>query len=95
MPYEKVIIAESLGVPNDFGKPITFLGIMKDGGRISEWTNNRREIILAFGKSPGSDNFYIGEVKKHEAGWRWVWAIPVQDIHGYEDLENHIKESGN
>jgi len=26
---------------------------------------------------------------------RWVWAIPVQDIHGYEDLVKHIKESGN
>ena len=95
MSYERVIIAESLGVPNDFGKPITFLGIMKDGGRISEWTNNRREIILAFGKSPDSDNFYIGEVRKREGKWRWVWAIPVQDIHGYEDLKKHIKESGN
>jgi hypothetical protein len=34
-------------------------------------------------------------VKKYEAGWKWVWAIPMQDIHGYEDLEKHIKESGN
>ena len=95
MAYEKVIIAESLGVPNDFGKPITFLGIMKDRHVFPEWTNNRREIILAFGKSLKDDNYYIGEIKKREGEWRWVWAIPVQDIHGYEDLVKHIKESGN
>ena len=29
MSYEKVIIAESLGVPNDFGKPVTFLDFYK------------------------------------------------------------------
>ena len=96
MPYEKVIIAESLGVPNDFGKPTTFLGIMKkDADGMSIWTDNRREIILAFGKSPSSDVFYIGEVRKREGKWRWVWAIPVQDIHGYEDLVKHIKKGGN
>ena len=95
MAYEKVIIGESLAVPNDFGKPMTFLGIAKDGGSVFEWTNNRREIILAFGKSPNSNDFFIGEVKKREGEWRWVWGIPVQDIHGYEDLVKHIKKGGN
>jgi hypothetical protein len=93
MSYEKVIIAESLGVPNEFGKPITFLGIMKENNGFSEWTNTRREIVLAFGKGTKDDSYYVGEVKKSGSEWKWVWAIPVADIRGYENLVKHIEES--
>lgn len=93
MSYEKVVIAESLGVPNEFGKPITFLGIMKESRQeLTEWTNIRREIVLAFGQGTKDDSYYVGEVKKSGSEWKWVWAIPVADIQGYENLVKHIEE---
>jgi len=96
MAYEKVIIAESLGVLNDFGKPVTFLGIMKkDIDGMSVWTDNRREIVLAVGRHASDGKFYLGEVGKKNGGWFWVWGVPLEDINGYEDLVKHIKESGN
>ena len=94
MPYNKVVISEALGDENDLGKPTTFIGVMKkDAGGIPIWTDNRREIVLVFGKRAGK--FYIGEVRKKNGDWRWVWGIPLEDIYGYEDLVKHIKESGN
>ena len=63
MAYEKVIIAESIGLLNEFKKPITFLGIMKHGMYGTEWTDSRREVTLAFGKGTKDNLFYIGEIK--------------------------------
>lgn len=51
----------------------------------------RREIVLTFGKDAENDSFYLGKVK-NGSDWKWVWAIPVSDIHGYENLVKHIKE---
>ena len=93
MPYDKVVISEILGDKNDFGKPTTFIGVMKkvtDG--ISIWTDNRREIVLAIGRYASDEKFYIGEVRKKNGGWHWVWGIPLEDIYGYEDFVKHIKE---
>ena len=96
MAYEKVIIAESLGALNDFGKPVTFLGIMKkDIDGMSVWTDNRREIVLAVGRYASDGKFYLGEVRKKKGEWLWVWGVPLEDIYGYDDLVKHIKESGN
>lgn len=92
MAYEKVIIAESIGLLNEFKKPITFLGIMKHGMYGTEWTDSRREVTLAFGKGTKDNLFYIGEIKNTGAEWKWVWAIPVTDIHGYDDLVKHITD---
>ena len=96
MAYEKIIITESLRARNDFGKPITFLGIMKkDASGIPVWTDNRREIVLAVGRHASDGKFYLGEVRKKNGGWFWVWGVPLEDIYGYEDMVKHIKESGN
>ena len=93
MSYEKVIISETLGDRNEFGKPTTFLGIMKENKMgFSEWTNTRREIVLAFGKDAENGSYYIGEAKKSGSDWIWVWGIPVADIHGYENLVKDIKD---
>jgi hypothetical protein len=88
MPYEKVVISEVLGEKNGLGKPTTFLGIMKD----NIWTDNRREIVLAIGRTTPNGKFYVGEVRKKNGEWRWVWGVPLEDIHGYKDLINEIKE---
>ena len=101
MPYEKVVISEALGANNDLGKPITFLGIMKHVDGMSLWTDNRREIVLAIGRTTPGGKFYIGEVRKNETAsightiveWKWIWGVPIADIHGYEDLIKEIKES--
>ena len=37
--------------------------------------------------------FYIGEVRKKDSDWMWVWGVPIADIHGYEDLVKEIKGS--
>jgi hypothetical protein len=101
MPYEKVVISEALGANNDLGKPITFLGVMKrNADGMSLWTDNRREIVLAIGRTAPGGKFYIGEVRKNEiasightiAEWKWVWGVPLEDISGYEDLVAEIKK---
>ena len=94
MPYEKVVLSEALGANNELGKPATFLGIMKNSPEgLSIWTDNRREIVLAFGKNDADGPFYIGEVRKKDAHYVWVWAIPISDIRGYDDLVKEIKKS--
>ena len=102
MPYDKVVISEALGANNDFGKPITFLGVMKrDADGMSLWTDNRREIVLVIGKTTPNGKFYIGEVRKNETDtighstveWKWIWGVPIEDIHGYEDLVAEIKKN--
>ena len=94
MPYDKVVISEALGANNDLGKPITFLGVMKrDADGLSLWTDNRREIVLAIGKITPEGKFYIGEVRKKDSDWMWVWGVPLADIHGYEDLVKEIRGS--
>ena len=101
MPYDKVVISEALGANNDLGKPITFLGTMKDVGGMSLWTDNRREIVLAIGRTTPGGKFYIGEVRKNEtasightlAEWNWIWGVPLEDISGYEDLVKEIRGS--
>ena len=96
MPYNKVVISEALGDENDLGKPTTFIGVMKkDADGIPIWTDNRREIVLAFGKRASDGKFYVGEVRKKNGEWLWVWGVPLEDIYGYDDLVKHIKESGN
>ena len=94
MPYDKVVISEALGANNDLGKPITFLGVMKrDADGMSLWTDNRREIVLAIGRTTPGGKFYIGEVRKKGSEWMWVWGVPIADIHGYEDLVKEIRGS--
>lgn len=94
MSYDKVVISEALGADNDLGKPITFLGVMKnDVNGMSLWTDNRREIVLAIGKNTPNGKYYIGEVRKKDSEWVWVWGVPIEDIHGYEDLVMEIKKS--
>ena len=94
MPYEKVVISEALGAENDLGKPITFIGVMKkDTNGISTWTENRREIVLAIGKTTPNGKFYVGEVRKKNGEWVWAWGVPLKDIHGYEDLVTEIKKT--
>lgn len=96
MPYDDVMIGESLGANNDFGKPITFLGVMKDNfisKGLSVWTDKRREIVLAIGKTTPDSKFFIGEVRKKDSEWKWVWGVPIEDIHGYEDMVKEIKKN--
>ena len=93
MPYDKVVISEALGANNDLGKPITFLGTMKNVDGMSLWTDNRREIVLAIGKITPDGKFYIGEVRKKDSDWMWVWGVPIADIHGYKDLVKEIRGS--
>ena len=94
MSYNKVVISEALGANNDLGKPITFLGVMKrNSDGMSLWTDNRREIVLAIGKITPDGKFYIGEVRKKDSDWMWVWGVPLADIHGYEDLVKEIRGS--
>ena len=96
MPYSKVVISKAFGDENDLGKPTTFIGVMKkDTYGIPIWTDNRREIVLAFGRRVSEGKFYIGEIRKKNGEWLWVWGVPLEDIYGYEDLVKHIKESGN
>lgn len=96
MSYDKVVISEALGANNDLGKPITFLGVMKKNSinkRLSLWTDNRREIVLAIGRNTPGGKYYIGEVRKKDSEWKWVWGVPIEDIHGYEELVAEIKKS--
>lgn len=103
MIYEDVMIAESLGTNNDLGKPITFLGVLKYNYNkgFSEWTDNKREIVLAIGRTTPGGKFYIGEVRKNETAsightiveWKWIWGVPLEDISGYEDLVKEIRGS--
>ena len=93
MAYERVIISKVLGSTNELGMPKTYLGIMKDVDGTPVWTGNRREIILAFGKTDPDGPYYIGEVRKKDSKWVFVWAIPVGDIGGYNDLINDSKKS--
>ena len=91
-PYKDVVIEQGY-MKNAFGKPITFLGRGKRVGDHLEWVE-KREIVLAIGTSeehPDRGKF-IGEVKKEEDGWLWVWAIPLKDIQGYEDLVDEINQ---
>ena len=93
MPYERVIISKVLGSTNELGMPKTYLGIMKKVDDFPEWTDNRREIILAFGKTDPDGPYYIGEVRKKDSKWVFIWAIPVCDIVGYSDLIDDSKKS--
>lgn len=103
MPYDKVVISEALGANNDLGKPITFLGVLKYNYNkgFSEWTDNKREIVLAIGRTTPGGKFYIGEVRKNETAsightiveWKWIWGVPLEDISGYEDLVKEIRGS--
>ena len=40
----------------------------KDADGIPIWTDNRREIVLAFGKRASDGKFYVGEVRKKYGG---------------------------
>lgn len=95
MAYEKVVIGVGLGEnENDLGKPITFLGRLDNKEDIQLWAD-RREIVLAIGKSPkNGDSYYIGEIRKDGEGWKWVWGIPIEHIFGYEDFVSEVMKKG-
>ena len=90
IPYKDIVIEQG-HMKNAFGKPITFLGRGKRVGNHFEWIE-KREIVLAIGTSEEypDEGKLIGELKKEGDGWIWIWAIPLKDIMGYEDLVEDI-----